>query len=224
MQPPRPGPLKTPGRPGYMSAAMVLPLHDVVAEVAGADQRDRLFRDAGLHRLPTPEDAIRQRVVLAVFQAIRHDLPELQREIFEIAGRRAGEHVLCYRIPSHAQKMMRRMPWPIALWMTLRGAQRKSWAYAGSAEVRILTQSMDFELVGNPTICRGSASEPICHFHQAVIQSMLQKLVHPGLRVRETSCEGAGHDACRFRLSMARDGGVADRRSMALPPALSGQS
>jgi divinyl protochlorophyllide a 8-vinyl-reductase len=223
MQAPRPGPLKSPAEPGFMSAALVLPLHDVVAETVGAEARDRLFREVGLCHLPTPEDAVRQRVVLALFQAIRHDFPDQQREIFDTAGHRAADHVLTYRIPASAQKLMRRLPLPIAIWMTLRGAQRKSWAYAGSAEVRVVTTTMELELVGNPTVCPGSASDPVCHFHRAVILRMLQTMVHPGINVRETSCEAAGDKSCRFRLSMSRDSATANRHAAPMPAGLTGQ-
>lgn len=55
---PTPGPLKQPRERSFMSANMILPIHEVLSKFIGPDSRDDLFRQAGFRFLPSPQDPV----------------------------------------------------------------------------------------------------------------------------------------------------------------------
>ncbi len=204
MTKPTPGPMKKPRGSGFMAASMVLPLHEVLTERAGADAADALFRDAGMRFLPGPEEHVRERQVLEIHQAVRHKYGAPGMDMLKAAGERAADIVTEYRIPSSGKVMLRRMPWPLAAWMCMRSAGQRTWTFGGSARFHARTTSR-FELIGNPAIRGVHAPKPICVFHQAMFQRLFQTLAHPRMVCRELSCEACGNSSCLFEIGLEQD-------------------
>lgn len=196
---PTPGPVKKPRGKGFMSASMVLPLHEVLTERVGPEQCDALFGNAGMRFLPGPEEHVRERQVLDIHRAVRSEYGDLGMEMLREAGQRAADIVTEYRIPPSGKVMLRRMPWPLAAWMCMRSASQRTWTFGGSAQFHSRTTSR-FELIGNPAIRGERASKPICVFHQAMFQRLFQTLAHPRMECVELGCEACGDDACLFEI------------------------
>lgn len=202
------GLLKMPKGKGFMSANMVLPLHDVLGRTFGPASRDRIYRNAGLRYLPGPEEPVRERQVQDVFLAVRNEFPEDSRAVFESAGKQAGTILAEYRIPKSAKTALQRMPWPIATWMLVQSARMNAWTFGGSAQMTALTTAR-FELLGNPTLRPTGEETPVCHFHRSLFQTLFQTLVHPRMICTEVQCEACHDPSCVFELSVPPGDGLA---------------
>lgn len=185
-----------------MSANMILPIHDVLQRFVGVDERDRMFQEAGLKFLPTPQDPVRERLVAQLHQAVRNELPDLWPDIMRTAGEQAGQVVLDFRLDASARDLLRRLPWSLATWMLVRTTTQNAWTFSGSGEFRVLRTSM-LEIANNPVTRSEVSKAPVCLFQQTVLETVFSKAIDNRLTCRETQCCASGGDACRFELSMS---------------------
>lgn len=185
-----------------MSSNMILPIHEVLETYAGAEERDRIFQEAGLKFLPSPQDPVRERLVAQLHQGIRRDLPEIWRDIMVTAGEKAAQVVLDYRLDASARDLLRRLPWSLATWMLVRTTTQSAWTFSGSGDFRVLRTSM-LEISNNPVTRSEHSDVPVCLFQQPVLENVFARAVDIRLRCQETQCCAAGGESCRFELSMA---------------------
>lgn len=201
MTAPTPGPLKQPRERSFMSANMILPIHEVLSKFIGPDSRDDLFRQAGLRFLPSPQDPVRERQVAQVHQTIRRELPDDWQHIMKDAGEKAGRVVLAYRMDPGARDLLRRLPWSLATWMLVRTTTQNAWTFSGSGNFRVVKTST-LEICNNPVTRAESSDAPVCLFQQTVLETVFSHAIDTRLRFVETKCCAAGADACRFELAM----------------------
>lgn len=184
-----------------MSANMILPIFDVLETFVGVDERDRIFQDAGLKFLPSPQDPVRERLVAQLHQGIRRDLPHLWRDIMVSAGEKAAQIVLDYRLDVSSRDLLRRLPWSLATWMLVRTTTQNAWTFSGSGDFRVLRTST-LEIANNPVTRAETSNAPVCLFQQTVLETVFQRAIDTRLRFLETQCCAAGGETCRFELSM----------------------
>lgn len=201
MSAPSTGPLKQPRERTFMSANMILPIHDVLGRFIGAEDRDRMFSDAGLKFLPNPQDPVRERLVAQLHQSIRRELPDLWPGIMSSAGEKAAQVVLDYRLDASSRDLLRKLPWSLATWMLVRTTTQHAWTFSGSGEFRVVRTSM-LEISNNPVTRSEISASPVCLFQQTVLENLFAKAIDTRLRCRETQCCASGGDACRFELTM----------------------
>lgn len=201
MTAPTPGPLKQPRERSFMSANMILPIHDVLSRFISTDHRDRLFRDAGLKFLPSPQEPVRERQVAQVHQAVRRELPDDWPHIMKAAGEMAGRVVLDYRMEPAARDLLRRLPWSLATWMLVRTTTQNAWTFTGSGDFRVVKTST-LEIGNNPVTRSEVSKDPVCVFQQTVLETVFSQAIDTRLSFVETACCAAGSKACRFELAM----------------------
>lgn len=182
----------------------VLQLLPVLEREGGVPLRDRLMKAAGLSAPPPDTGMMPEAPAARLHQALRRALPDRAAEIAAEAGRGTGNYILAHRIPQRAQSLLQRLPTPVARWMLARAIAQHAWTFTGSGRFEIGAGSpLNLRIHDNPVV-RGEVSDvPLCHWHAAVFERLFTELVHPGLRVRETSCCAMGAEACVFVVAPA---------------------
>ncbi len=170
----------------------------------GSRAAQALFEAAGLidaWRRP-PQDRVADDELRRLHRALRDTfgLP-VALAVARDAGTRAADHLLRQHIPAWRQRLMRRLPAPLAAALLREDLLRLAWTFAADGEVRIEAgRPVQVTIRGNP-LCKGvRASEPGCDFVCAVLERLYAVLVHPAARVVETDCESCGAPECRFEV------------------------
>ncbi|UMA64486.1 bacteriochlorophyll 4-vinyl reductase [Roseivivax marinus] len=186
---------------GMMSAAVVVPLHAILAETFGQRICDDVFADAGMGRLPGPEDSVPEARVVRLFDAVYTSWPEVAPDLLDRAGRVTAEMIVMQRVTARARLLLANMPWSMAAWLLARSVRQNSRAFAGSGIFSVQTAG-SFVIFDNPLARPESGAAPSCHFHRALFEHMFQRLVHRDFACVETECRSAGGGCCAFRLTV----------------------
>lgn len=169
----------------------------------GVGAAEPVFAAAGLrrHLATPPQDMVDEREVAALHRALRAHLGPDADAVARDAGVRTAHYLLARRIPKPVQALLRGLPAFAAQALLLRAIGRHAWTFAGSGRFEARPgHPVRLALHDNP-LCRGvQASQPVCHYHAAVFETLFRDLVHPDTRAVETACAAAGGDACRFEL------------------------
>ncbi|SLN22939.1 V4R domain protein [Roseivivax jejudonensis] len=189
---------------GMMSAAFVLPLHQILDDVFGTGARDKVFAEAGFSAAPPADDSVPEGKVARLHASVHDAWPVLWPELMDRAGRVAAEAVVTDRVSARARLLLENMPWPVAAWLVGRSARQNARAFAGSGVFSIQTTGR-FLVFKNPLAMQIRSDQPSCHFQAAFFEHMFQRLVHRDFECRETQCCAAGADACVFALTLAPD-------------------
>jgi divinyl protochlorophyllide a 8-vinyl-reductase len=198
------GYLRRPAVAGFMAPACLTDLTDVLTAERGPEVTDRLLLEAQVHRLPGPDEPVREDKVARLHQAVLRSQKDEARGLLRAAGRRTAETLLKTQQSARAQAMLAGSPWPIAAWLLGRWASQHDWAFCGTGRFSVVT-ALEFELADNPLLRGATPAElgppPCCHWHQALFERLFQVLVAPDLECRELVCAAAGAPACRFAIA-----------------------
>jgi divinyl protochlorophyllide a 8-vinyl-reductase len=179
-----------------------------VAEALRASEGDAatraLFGRAGLAEYLShpPASMVPEADVARLHRLLRDALPgATARKISIDAGRRTGDYLLAHRIPRAVQRVLRRVPAPLASRVLLAAIRRHAWTFAGSGTFDATAAPRPrLTIAGNP-LCRGlKASAPDCAYYAATFEHLFRALVHPAATVTEVACEATGAAACVFEV------------------------
>lgn len=192
------------GSGGRIGPNAIIQLAAVLGDRAGAAPVRRLFEQAGMpHYLDAmPRDMVAEGEVRSLHLALRQQFgPACAQALARAAGRRTAAYLLEHRIPMPVQWLLRRLPTPLALRLLLKAVERNAWTFAGSGVfVAVPGRPARLGISRNP-LCRGMASEqPACDFYAGTFEALARALIGQHAKVRETSCEAMGNDACVFEL------------------------
>lgn len=168
---------------------------------------EQVFERAGLlqHWRQPPQDMVREDDVRALHRALREVMPaEEAAAVSRAAGRATADYLLAHRIPRAVQRVLKRLPAPLAARVLVAAITRHAWTFTGSGRFSATAprggRPWVLEIRDNP-LCRGLASGvPACDYYAATFERLFQVLVHRDSGVTETACEACGDDACRFEL------------------------
>ncbi len=183
----------------------ILQVAEALRDHHGEETARQVFDRAGLLEWLTspPSAMVPESTVAALHQAVRQQLDaDTAAELLRDAGVRTGHYVRRNRIPAPVRAILRYLP-PVASGPILLSAiERHAWTFVGSGTLVIHRgRPCVLELTHNPVLRGEQAPEPICHWHAAAFETLFRELVSSHATVRETACEAAGDDACRFELS-----------------------
>jgi len=171
------------------------------AEALRAEGGERLAREVFGHAkldimLDMPPVAmVAESAAVRLHRAVAHTLaPDRAAAVAWMAGCRTGDYILAYRIPAHAQRVLRALPAALAGPMLLWAIRHHAWTFAGSGCVTTRTRPMALIINANPL------ATPGCPWHRAVLESLFCRLVAPDIRIHETECCARGGTACRFHV------------------------
>ncbi len=196
---PTAGILRRPSRRGFMSPLAVLELVRAVEELLGADAKAEVLREALIHRVPGPDEPVREDKAARLHKTVRRLWPEDADALLRRAGEEAGRYVVDHRLPDRGRQLLLRMPRSAAAWLLSRRMEQQAWTFTGSG--RFLVESAGrLSLLDNPLVRGEKANRPICFYHAGFFEKQFRAVVHPGIRCIETACEAKGDPACVFRL------------------------
>ena len=158
----------------------------------------RIYQAAGhLDWLSEPPAAMTpQAEVAALHAALQQLAPASAAQAYAAeAGERTGEYLLTHRIPRVARLILRVLPRRPAARLLLKAIERHAWTFAGSGRFVVDPATYSFSIEHNPLAREGG-----CVWHEAVFTRLFQRLVSPGIVVRETECCADGAAACRFEI------------------------
>jgi divinyl protochlorophyllide a 8-vinyl-reductase len=131
-------------------------------------------------------------------RAVRRVVPGEADGVLRRAGALTAAYVRKNRVPSPIRAVLAALPRKLAMPALLRAIARHAWTFAGSGVFHV-EGSQWLVLEGSPTSRAGAAGPLQCGYYEAAFEGLLQ-LAHPGVRVHERCCQGAGAPACRFEL------------------------
>lgn len=164
-----------------------------------------VFARAGLsHRwAQPPQEMVPEHEVAALHQALHARFAaEEAAAVAREAGRLTGAYLLANRIPGVARTVLPLLPRSLALWVLCRAMSAHAWTFAGSGRFSYrLGRAPELRLACNPIGRALSGGTCGCHYHAAVFQFLLGRLVSPSVLVSEVACCADGGEACVFRLA-----------------------
>lgn len=175
----------------------------------GTAWAEQLFERAGLlrHWRSPPQQMVHEEEVRALHAALREALPaDEAAAVSRAAGRATADYLLGHRIPRAVQRVLKRLPAPLAARVLLKAIAQHAWTFAGSGEFSVIwpawrsegAAQVVLQIRHNP-LCRGLHSGvPACDYYAATFERLVRVLVRPDAQVLETACEACGDDACRF--------------------------
>jgi divinyl protochlorophyllide a 8-vinyl-reductase len=182
----------------------VIQVAAALARRLGAGVASDLLRAAGLGayvRAP-PQHMIDEREVIALHTLLRDRLqPATAGHVMRAAGIATGDYLLKHRIPRFAQALLRVLPAALAAPLLLGAIRRHAWTFAGSGHFHARSGRPLVISIEHCPICRSAnAVLPQCGYYAATFRRLFRRLVHRHARVRETACQAAGADCCRFEI------------------------
>ena len=202
---PTAGLLRRPSRRGFMSPLAILGLVQVVEDMIGAEAKAEVLREALLHRLPAPDEPVREDKAARLHQAVRRLWPEDSDALTRRAGEEAARFIVEHRLPDRGRQLMARMPRSAAAWLLARRTEQQAWTFAGSGRFAVESAGR-FSLLDNPLVRGERSNRPICFYHAGLFERQFRAVVHPGISCVETACIAVGDPACVFRLLTPADG------------------
>lgn len=196
---PTAGILRRPSRRGFMSPLAILELLETVEAMLGAEARDEALREALIHRVPAPDEPVREDKAARLHKAVRRLWPDDSDALLRRAGEEAGRYVVDHRLPDRGRQLLLRMPRSAAAWLLARRTEQQAWTFAGSGQF-VVESAGRFSLLDNPLVRGEKANRAICFYHAGFFEKQFCSVVHPGIRCIETACVAKGDPACVFRL------------------------
>ncbi len=201
--------------PGVVGPNAVIQLAHALKDGPGPEAARDLFAAAGCQELLAhpPSEMVDERIPAQLFATLWQKLPKaMARRVAEDAGRRTGRYILKNRIPGLVQKLLRRLPPPIALRLLTVAIGRNAWTFAGSGPCRVQPRNPAIiEIVSNPV------RMPDCIWHQAVFAELFGELIAGDILVRHPQCCSSGSKVCRFEVQLATTRFRATRAQLARP-------
>jgi divinyl protochlorophyllide a 8-vinyl-reductase len=182
-----------------MSPLAVLELLDTLEVMLGAEAKAEALREALIHRLPSPDEPVREDKAARLHRAVRRLWPEDADALLRRAGEEAGRYVVDHRLPDRGRQLLLRMPRSAAAWLLARRTEQQAWTFAGSGRFAVESAGR-FSLLDNPLVRGEKANRAICFYHAGFFERQFRAVVHPGIRCVETACVARGDPACVFRL------------------------
>lgn len=200
-----PASTETIGALGVIGPNAVTRMAEALTASGGEPLCRRIFDLAGLahHLAMPPTRMIPESDVARLHRASIGELGEARAgAISREAGRLTGDYLLAHRIPTPAQRLLKRLPRRLAAHLLVSAIARHSWTFAGSGEfVYAFSPALTLRLKGSP-ICRELRTlEPACDYFAATFERVFGEMLGSTLSVRETECEATGAPACVFVVS-----------------------
>jgi divinyl protochlorophyllide a 8-vinyl-reductase len=207
------GRLRTQAATAHAAAARIGPnaitqVADALRRSHGAERGAQLFAQAGLthHWIDPPAQMVDDAEVCALHRVLRAELGVTSaREVGRAAGAGTGDYLLAHRIPRLAQRVLRRLPAPLAARALLAAIRRHAWTFtgAGSFDAQPAVGAVRWRLtLHDAPLARGAQhNAPLCDYYAATFERLFVMLVHPRARVVEAACEAQGAAACVFELA-----------------------
>lgn len=184
---------------GRIGPNAILQTIGILDRYEGRVTRDLVMETAGVAVPPDDSGMLPEGDCAAVHRAVRHCLPDRAEGLLRLAGLATGDYILRHRIPGPAKAIIRALPGFLGARILVAAISRHSWTFAGTGQFRVLGwHPLTFELAENPLIRGGASHDPLCHWHAAVFERLLSRLVWPSAIVLETECSATGASACRF--------------------------
>lgn len=192
--------MSTPAREaGLIGPNTVIQLGETLLAHGETQLAMRIYGAAGhLRWLIQPPAAMTPEAdVVALHSALQHFAPPREAERYAAeAGERTGDYLLANRIPGFARRLLHLLPRRIGARLLLMAIAKHAWTFAGSGKFVVEPAAWGFSIEHNPLAREGG-----CVWHEAVFTRLFQRLVHPGIRIRETACCADGATACRFEIT-----------------------
>lgn len=193
---------ETIGAVGVIGPNAITRMAEALTASGGEPLCQRIFGLAGLmsHLATPPTRMIPESDVALLHRAVIGELGEARSGmISREAGRLTGDYLLAHRIPAPAQRLLKRLPRPLAARLLISAIARHSWTFAGSGEFTYsFSPALTLRLKGSP-ICRElRTQEPACGYFAATFERVFGEMLGPTLSVSETECEATGAPACVF--------------------------
>lgn len=198
-----------PMRPhGVLGPNAIIQMAGVLRDRLGPIGSFDVFERAGIdHYLALPPDhMVDEREVAALHAALHEAFGALVagQLAFE-AGLRTGSYLLEHRIPHTVTAALRWLPKGNAIHILSRAIARHAWTFVGGGTFSVRAGvPLVLEVRGSP-LCRLIQSPtPVCDYFAGTFQRLFAAVAGTRVTVRETACEAAGDEACRFEVSWAR--------------------
>jgi divinyl protochlorophyllide a 8-vinyl-reductase len=179
-----------------------------VAEALTADLGEgaaRLhFAGAGLaHRFAAPpSEMVPEGEAIRLHAHLHAALGAEAHHVAREAGRRTADYLLANRIPKPAQAVLKILPARLSARLLLAAIGKHAWTFAGSGRFAATPgRPVRFEIAACP-LCREIAATPapVCDYYAATFERLFRVLVAGNAVARETHCQAAGAEACRFEV------------------------
>lgn len=167
--------------------------HDRLAQV--------VFARAGLSAYieAPPANMVPQSEVSALFGALSDSCTQAEAaRLAREAGRRTGDYILAHRIPTSAQRLLRRLPRGLAARLLLSAIKKHAWTFAGNGGVSCrYGPRLSISIADNPIAMPG------CPWHVAVFERLFGELVDAGVSVRHERCCARRDEVCHFDIVLS---------------------
>lgn len=213
---PTAGLLRRPNRRGFMAPSVLLQVVAAIEDILGPEAKEEALREAQLHRLPGPDEPVREDKAHRLHQAVRRLWPDDADAIGRRAGEMAGQFVIDVRLPARGRLLLSRMPRSAAAWLLARRTEQQSWTFAGSGRF-VVESSARFAIHDNPLVRGERANRPICFYHASFFERQFRALVDPDVRCTEIACTARGDEACLFQLAVAPEEVAAEGSPLTSP-------
>ncbi|MEO1702985.1 MAG: bacteriochlorophyll 4-vinyl reductase [Pseudomonadota bacterium] len=146
------------------------------------------------------QDMVPSGQVNALNKAVYDELgPETAMAIMRDAGRRTALYILENRIPQLVQRMLCLLPRQVACQLLLRAIVKNAWTFAGHARVEA---GASWVCIHDNPLCPGQSNHAACVWHEAVFQTLFERVIGQRVGVHETRCMGRVDPHCRFEISL----------------------
>lgn len=187
---------------GRIGPNAILQTIAILDHCEGRATRELVMQTAGVAVPPPDSGMLPEADCAAVHRAVRLCLPDRADGLLRLAGLATGDYILRHRIPRPARVIIRALPAAIGARILVAAITRHAWTFAGSGSFRVSGwRPLTFDVTANPLIRGEVAPGPLCHWHAAVFERLLSRLVWRSVVVTETACEATGAPACRFTVS-----------------------
>lgn len=184
---------------GRIGPNAILQLIPVLDAAGGPGFREGVMLASGVAVPPPDAGMLPEGDCAAVHRAVRMAAPDRAGALLRAAGLATGDYILAHRIPRAAQRLIRALPAPLGARILLAAITRHAWTFAGTGGFAVEGwHPLTLRVTGNPLIRGEVAFSPICHWHAAVFERLLARLVWPHVTVHEVECAATGAPACRF--------------------------
>lgn len=178
-------------------------LFDPIRAHCGEEALSNLLHSAGITTLPNMLGLIDEVPVIRFHTHLHHELADKAKMIERQAGIGTAEYILANRIPKFAQFILKALPAKQSATILTKAISKNAWTFTGSGDFKIINKNpLVFEIYNNPLVRDIVSDEPLCVWHEAVFETLFQRLVSQHACVRETSCCAMGDTSCQFEISL----------------------
>lgn len=186
---------------GRIGPNAILQTIGILDRYEGRATRDLVMETAGVSVPPPDSGMLPEGDCAAVHRAVRMCLPDRAEGLLRLSGLATGDYILKHRIPGPAKALIRALPGFLGARLLVSAISRHAWTFTGTGRFCVTGwHPLTFEVSGNPLIWGERDTEPLCHWHAAVFERLLSRLVWRSVVVTEVACEAMGAAACRFEV------------------------